>query len=252
MSKKSMLHEVLAVVGSLKGAKEKIHSETLNTFIKRMSHFNGMHRKLEMFDDSRKKEEVEEHNALVTTVNDKLKYMRGSFEKFWDSKLQKEKGSQLAVADIIVDDITIAKEVPVYFLLEMESEIKSLREVYDAIPTLQPGVEWKKDESIGEGIYKAVHPIVKNKTEKAYHHNVMVPATEHHPAQVREWTQDEPVGQYIEDRWTGMLSPAEKSVLLEKIDKLARAIKRARQRANKQELGNDKIGSSIFDYIHSK
>jgi len=247
-----MLHEVLAVVGGLKGAKEKIHNETYMTFTKRMAHFNGMHKKLEMFDVSKKQEEVEEHSALVTTVDQKLEYMRKSFEKFWDAKLQKERGAQEARADIIIDDVVIASEVPVYFLLEMEVEVKSLREVYEAIPTLQPGIEWKKDENLGEGIWRAVHKLKKQKTEKVHKHKVMVPATDHHPAQVREWTQDEPIGEFIEDKWTGMLSPAEKSILLEKIDKLGRAIKRARQRANKQELGKDKIGSAIFNYIHSK
>jgi len=248
--KKNLLHEILAVVGSLDGAKDKIIAEAQNTFTKKPAHFMGWHKKLEMHDEERKQEEIEENQAIVTTVMDKLDYMKQSCSRFYDAKLQKETGGQLAKADIIIDDQVLASDVPVYFLLELEKELKQLRAVYDSIPTLAPGVEWKKAEDIGKGIWRAANKLQKTKTEKSIQHKIIVPATKEHPAQIREWNEDKVVGMYITDTWSGMLSPAEKSILLDRFDKLLRAVKKARQRANGTEVPKVTIGSAIFSYIH--
>jgi len=248
-NKKPALHEVLAVVGDLKGAKDKIKIETENTFRKNVSLFQGSSRRLEMFEDSRKQEEMSESKSLTTTVMEKLTYMKKSFIKFWDAKVQKEGTAQLAQADIVVDGETLATNIPVYFLLELETELKELRRVLDAIPTLAQGPTWIEDPTERAGVYKAQDSTITMKTEKRYQHNVMVPATEHHPAQVREWTEDVPVGRYVADQWSGMMSSAEKSALIARLDKLYRAVKKARQRANTQEVVKGNIGAVLFKYI---
>lgn len=248
--KKNLLHEVLAVVGSLEGAKDKILGEASNTFTKKAPHFLGWNRKLDMHDDARSKEETEENQALVTTVMAKLNYMKKACVRFYDAKFQKESGGQLAKADIIIDGNIIASDVPVYFLLDLEKEIKQLRAIYETIPTLAPGIEWKRAEDLGDGVWRAAHKVSKTKTEKTYQHKVLVPATKEHPAQIREWNEDRVIGMYVTDSWCGMLSPAEKSVILDRIDKLMRAIKKARQRANSQEVPKVSIGSALFSYIH--
>lgn len=245
------LHELLAVEGDLKGEKDKIREETGKVFGKKEAYFQGKLRKLKMFDEARKQEETEERSSLVTTVKDKLDYMSKSSSRYWDLRLQKESANQEAKANIVIDGKTIAENVPVVFLLSMEEELKQLRKLYDTIPTLAPGVEWEKDPIMGDNIWKSKHPIETLKTEKKIDHKIIVPATEHHPAQVSEWTDDRPVGKYISETWCGMLSPAEKSIMLGKIDKVLRAIKKARQRANNQEVKKLHIGSIIFDYIHN-
>ena len=125
-----------------------------------------------------------------------------------------------------------------------------MRKIYDVVPTLQPGVEWQLDPQKGEGYWKASHPLVKHKTEKTIQSKIIVPATKEHPAQIREWSEDRPVGKYVQENWSGMVSPAEKSKLLGNIDKILRAIKKARQRANNQEVSKLSIGQQIFDFIH--
>jgi len=249
----AQLHELLAVEGDLKGEKDKIKEETLTTFDKKANHFLGGVRTLEMFDEARREEEAGgvERQEIVTTVPEKLKYMSSAFTRFWDAKLQKETANQEAKADIIIDGKEFVKNVPVTFLLAMEEELKQLRKVYDKIPTLQPGIEWKKDPQKGKHYWKTVHPIVKHKTEKTIEHKIIVPATKEHPAQVKEWSEDKPVGRYSTENWSGMLSPAEKSIMLGKLDKVLRAIKKARQRANNQETRKINVGESVFNFIHN-
>ncbi len=246
-----VLHEILAVVGDLKGAKDKIKNATFRTFSDKPNLFSGMRSHLRMFAEDRKEEETTDITVVSTTVMDELGNMTKAFIRFWDAKLQKESAGQLAKADVVIGENVIASDIPVYFLLEMETELKELRKVYDAIPTLKPGPSWIQDTQQRDGIWKTESPVVRHKTEKTYEHKVLVPSTKEHPAQIREWTEDKPIGQKIQDEWSGMMTSAEKSLILDRFDTLLRAFKKARQRANSQELPEGSIGSSIFSYLHT-
>ena len=79
----------------------------------------------------------------------------------------------------------------------------------------------------------------------------MYDATKEHPAQVESITTDVAIGKITVNNWSGMLSPAQKSILLGKIDTLIRAVKKARQRANTTEVVKVNIGDKLFDFINS-
>jgi len=248
--KKSLLHELLAVEGDLEGAHKKIIEETKNTFTKKSDHFLGQHRRYEAFIEDGI-DYPEEEKAIDTTVKDKLSHMQKTEVRYFDAILQKEATNQVAKADLIVDGITLGTNLPATFLLGMETRLKYLRTVYEAIPTLAPGISWELDTSIGKNIYKAAKPIEKLRTETVVEPVVLYEATKEHPAQVKEVSKVNNIGKYITNSWSGMISPAEKSILLEKIDKLIRAFKKARQRANTTETLNINIGEEIFKFINN-
>ena len=249
--KKSVLHELLAVEGDLDGAHKKILEETRVTFTKKSDHFMGQHRKLEMFIEDGINY-PEEYKAIDTTVHKKLGHMKKTEIRYFDAMLQKEATNQTAFADLVVDGVTIGLSLPATFLLGMETRLKHLRSAYEVIPTLQPGIEWEKDAAQGQDIYKMAKPIEKLKTETIIEPVVLYEATKDHPAQVKEISRVNTVGKYIITGWSGMITPAEKSALLEKIDKLIRAFKQARQRANTTEVKKMSIGKELFAYIDSK
>jgi len=250
MSKAGKLHELLAVEGGAKGEKDRIKEETLVTFAKRAHLFTGYIKKLHMLAEERKTEEGEERQSLSETVHDKLDYMSDSFTRYWDIKLQKESANQEAKADVEIDGVAFCKDLPVSFLLSMEDELKQMRKVYDSIPTLQPGIAWEEDNLTKQGAYKTSHPTEKNKTEKTVEHKVIVPPTKEHPARVSEWTEDRTIGKYITTSWSGMITPTEKSLMIGRVDKMLRAFKKARQRANCQETKKRHIGKDIFKFIN--
>ena len=250
MTTKASLHSLLAVEGDLEGAHKRILEETKVTFTKKADHFMGSHRKLEMFVEDGITY-PEEHKKIDTTVQEKLDYMADTEIRYFDALLQKERTNQNAVADVVVDGNTIATAMPATFLLGMETRLKHLRSVYEVIPTLQPGIEWDKDESQGKGIYKTKHTAEKLKTETIIEPVVLYEATKEHPAQVKEVSKVNTVGKYVTTNWSGMITPAEKSILLAKIDKLIRAFKQARQRANATEVVKISIGAELFAYINS-
>jgi len=248
--KKSVLHELLAVEGDLEGTHKKILEEAKVTFTKKADHFFGQHRKLEVFADDGIKY-PEEYKKLETTVQQKLDYMMGAEIRYFDALLGKEATNQTATADLIVDGVTIGTGLPATFLLGMETRLKHLRAVYEVIPTLQPGVAWEKDETMGKGIYKATNPNETLKTETVIEPIVLYEATKEHPAQIKEVSKTRNIGKYVTTIWSGMISPAQKSIVLSRIDKLIRAFKQARQRANMTEVVKRTIGKEIFEFINS-
>lgn len=251
--KPPQLHQLLAVQGDLEGKWKRVKDEAIITFTKRADHFTGFDKRLQMFDakDERLEESGASHKELTTTVDKKLEYIRPDGTRFFDALLQKEATNQDARADLAVDGVTLGTDLPATWLLGMEQKLKELRAVYETIPTLAPGIKWEADETLGKGVYRNEHNEVKLKTEQDIAYKIIQPQDANHPAQVETWKENKPVGQYTTQHVSGCLSPAQKSALLERIDKLARATKKARTRANNTEAKKLKIGKEIFNFIHA-
>ena len=249
---KPELHELLAVEGSKQGIAQKIILEAINTFTKKQDHFLSHDKTLRMFADEDKMQEDagEEHKAMVTTVPDKIAYAKGAIIEYIDVVFQKECSNQNATADLEVDGITLAATCPATFLLGLETKkLLEIRSMFEAIPTLQPGVEWEKDPQSGENVYKSKYPAKTTKTRKTIQSKILVQPTKEHPAQIDKWTEDVVVGLYTEEKRSGMITPAEKSRYLARIDALLQACKRARMRANKTQATTHKVADRLFEYI---
>lgn len=244
------LHEILAVEGDLENVANKLVNEATATFSKKPDHFIETVRRVEMLDEARKDEDVEEHKAMVTTVRDKLDFVRPAVAKYFDVFVAKETTNQAATADIVVNGVTLVAGVPVTALLGLQNRLKNLRAMYEAIPTLQPGKHWAADTSQGAHVYRARHTEVRHRTEKQIQSKVLYEATKEHPAQIEKWVSDVVCGRIHVDEWSGMLSPADKSRMLERLDDLIRAVKRARQRANDIEVVERNLGAVLLDYVH--
>lgn len=251
------LHEILAVDRDAEKAVVAISTETKNTLTKKGEHFVGATKRLEMFDDDRKAEAegLEEKRELVTTVGDKLRYDAESKIRHLDIQAQKEATNCLAKADIVIKDgekeITIKENVPATLLLALEGKLTNWRDnILMEIPTLNMTIGWERSPDLGPGVWRNKEDEVRHRTEKKHFHKVMTEATQHQPAQIFQWTEDRPIGQWVTTRISGMITPAEKSRLLERCDKLIAAVKEARMRANMQEVENLTIGKEIFDYLY--
>lgn len=247
------LHEVLAVESGLQTAAKKINEETIKTFGKKDEHFVETVTQLRHFDAEDSKLDVDDAKAMVTTVFDKLLHTVPPNVRALDAYIQKEATNQLAKADIVIDDKIIAAEVPATVLLGLETKLTELRAVYEAIPTLAPGPTWQIDSDKRKkgGVYRSMQPDVTFRTRKTIKPIIMAPATEHHPAQVQAVSEDVPVAKITKQHWSGMITSGQKSDLLERLDQLLRAVKKARQRANATPVVKRSIGKELFDFIHA-
>jgi hypothetical protein len=220
----------------------------LTVFAKKPDHFRGHTKTVRYFDESRSGENTDETKEMVTTVQDKLDYMFKSTGRHYDALLQLEEANGRARADLVVNGVTIMKDVPATFLLGMETRLKGLRDVLMAIPTLEMSTKWEADKNLGKGKYRA-EPAVTMKGEKTLKSRVLVDPTKEHPAQVQQWNEDVPVARTEVTHTSSMITPSEKSTMLGRIDALISGVKKARQRANCVETKNIKIAKDIFAYI---
>ena len=247
------LHEILAVDKELEDTARKIVSEAMVTFSKKSDLFLGHLKRLEMFSEDRKSEEsaAAEQKTLTTTVGEKLDYVAESLIRHLDVVVQKEQTNQEASDDVVLrDGRVILRNLPATFLLSLENKLAWLRKMYETIPTLQPGIAWEQDPQERSGVFKARTEDVRIKGEKTVQSKILVPSTDRHPAQIEKWFEDKPIGQFVTTRWSGMVSPASKSAYLDRIDELIQAVKKARMRANAQEVEKREVGGVIMTYIN--
>jgi hypothetical protein len=244
------LHEILAVEGDLRSTADTVLKEAAGTFDKRPEHFIQREVAVEHFAEGDKTLDTREHKKMETTVAEKLDYIGEMLTRAYDAYMQKEATNQTARATVEVDGKPFLENVPVVVLLGMEQRLKELRDVYEQIPTLQPGPHWETDKSMRIGVYRARDPEVRFITKKTKRAFVMYEATDKHPAQVQALDEDVPVAKRTTHVWSGMLSVYDKSLLLDRVDTLIQAFKRARQRANEAELVERHMGKQIFQYLH--
>jgi hypothetical protein len=244
------LHELLAVQGNQKGQADKTRTELMSTFEKKRHLFAE---KIVVFrpSDEDGKEERTQESDLQTTVRKELEWITGMIAPALDTAFQIEKGNQVAKADVELEDGTILlKDVPATGLLELEKRAGEFLAFAQAIPTLDGAKSFQPDPDRGVGIYKARETSTKRTTKKQ-RPVVLYDATENHPAQVQLVSEDIVTGTVTAQEWSGLITPAEKGDILERAEALARAIKRARARANEVqvETTGNKIGATLLNYV---
>lgn len=243
------LHQTLAVESAKEKAAKNLIAESLKTFGK-STLFTGQYRKLTMFNEEDKHSETEEYQELTTTVDENLDYLVKPLSSWFDAVLMKDSANQEARADILIDGLTLVKDVPATFLLGLENKLNQVRVLYLAIPTLPPGIKWELDDQRGEGVYRAAHEEVTMKSIKDSDFRTVAEATKEHPAQVAQIQINRDVGQYAITKWNGMMTPVEKAARISRIDELMNAVKEARMRANKVEVKHQSIGIDLLNFIN--
>jgi hypothetical protein len=243
------LHALLAVEGDLSQQAKNIMGEAINTFNKKSDHFDGITKVYIPFNDG---EELvpPETKEVVTTVKEKLDYVKNSVIKALDAKLSKEEtnSSGTAISELKVGD-TVFGTFSATGYLALGRMLEALRAQYLAIPTLDPTRVWTVEKQSGRNLYQA-GPEVKYRTVKKTKVITLAPPTDKHPAQTQLVQDESQVGKYDTIYTSGRLSPGEKSALLTKLDELILAVKMAKERANQVEAKQVKIGEAIFEFIH--
>jgi len=258
MAKESKQHELLAVRADIKKIFDKILNESKRAFHSKDENFKGELKTLTLYDDEENTKNLElganvtNNKPLTTTVAKRLNYNASFINKYIDVLLQQEATNQTASADIIVDGVTLVAGVPATFLLSLETNLKAVRELFDFIPTLAPDKEWIEDPDAGEGAYKTKDSDKAFKTKSVTTPVVFYPATKEHPAQVKEVAETKNIGVFTVKSTSGMMSPADKSALIGRTDKLIQAVKKARRRANDVTVVKRTAGAELMNFILGK
>tara|TARA_Y100000310_G_scaffold262389_1_gene272036 strand:+ start:3632 stop:4405 length:774 start_codon:yes stop_codon:yes gene_type:complete len=251
--KKNQLHQLLAVESDVRAKAQKILQEAKNTFLKKADHFDGLIKTYEPFEVSdadgvSSTKIAEEAKNMVTTVADKINYVKKSVISALDAHVSKEEtnSSGTVEAELTVDGKSLGNW-SAQSLLAIESNLVKIRDVFNSIPTLDPVKQWDQDPS-KNSVYRTPEQETY-RTEKKHKVIVKFPSTKEHPAQTELLNIDQQVGVIKTVYSSGRITPKQKSDYLGRIDALIVAVKKARSRANQAEVKNSKIGKLIFDYI---
>jgi hypothetical protein len=87
------------------------------------------------------------------------------------------------------------------------------------------------------------------RTKKIPRNHVKAEATEKHPAQVEVYHEDVVVGYWKTVKFSGALPAKRMNELLDRLERLQKAVKFAREEANNQTAEEQKIGRTVLGYI---
>jgi hypothetical protein len=166
--------------------------------------------------------------------------------RLFDVTATKDWANCEAKADVVVDGETLLKDAPVAYLLFLEKQLVDLHTFVRKLPVLDAAESWSYDES--SDCY-ATDPVQTVRTKKVPRNHVKAEATEKHPAQVEVYYEDVTVGHWKTVKFSGALPAKRINELIERVEKLQRAVKFAREEANGLEVTDRQTGEKVFRYL---
>jgi hypothetical protein len=244
------LHELLAVRESARGQSEKVRTGLIDTFNKKRHLFG---QKIVTFTSNKEgaAARTEEQSELQTTVMQELKWLTPIVAGALNVEALINYTNAIARADVMLPNgDVIIKDVPATALLELSKRLGEVKQFVEAIPTLDPAKGFRLDEQRQDGTY-AARPVHKTRTAKEQRPIVLYDATKEHPAQTQLITQDVPIGTIEELEWSGLITPADKAGMIERVEELIRAVTSALSRANDAEAPSARmaIGEALLGYV---
>ncbi|GLY87687.1 hypothetical protein [Actinoallomurus iriomotensis] len=166
--------------------------------------------------------------------------------RLFDVTATKDWANCTAKADITVDGRTLLRDVPVSYLLFLEKQLTDLHTFVKKLPVLDAAEAWSFDESAD--CWKT-EPVRTNRTKKVPRNHVKAEATDKHPAQVEVYYEDVTVGYWTTTKFSGALPARRINELIDRVERLQRAVKFAREEANGAEVTDQRTGDAIFGYL---
>lgn len=226
------LHEILAAEKTVNAAWNEVEKDT-NAKLGKSHFFMGETKTLNMLEDtpanSAAEEAAKSHRKLPTNVLKTFEYALGLYAAMENLQLQKNLTNASARGTVFLHGMELFKDLPVDQLLGLESRVARIRTLIDLIPTLDAGIKWTFDATSGDWLADGE---VTTKTETVLEPVILYPATDKHPAQVKEASKVSVVGKFTTTRRSGAATTLQKATLIQLADSLLIEIKKARMRAN--------------------
>jgi hypothetical protein len=192
-----------------------------------------------------------EHGRVQATVKEMVDATRDALVRLFDATAARDYtngpgGPAEATADVKVDGEVLIPKAPVPYLLWLEKRLDDLETFARKLPTHDPATDWTLESP--RGVWKAT-PVQTARTVQVPRANVIVPATPQHPAQVQSYAENVVAGTWTTTKKTGAIPVAQQAELLDRIQKLQRAVHVAREEANRAEAIEPQIGARVLEYL---
>jgi hypothetical protein len=166
--------------------------------------------------------------------------------KLLDLIATKEYANTEAKADVVIGARTLVHDAPVSYLLSLEKLVTEMLAFVNALPTLDPALEWSPADLPGH--WKAA-PVDTVKTKKIMKPVVMYDATDKHPAQVKEVGEDVLVGYWKMTQFSGALPAAQVQGMKDRLVQLREAVLHAREKANSIVVTEQDQARAVVEFV---
>lgn len=169
--------------------------------------------------------------------------------ELFDVVATKDWANCAARADVVVDGVVLLPQVPVTYLLFLEKQLVDLHTFVTKLPVLDPAESWSFDPTMD---CWAAATSETSKTKKVPRNHVKAEATEKHPAQVEVYHEDIVVGTWRTTKYSGAEPAARVRVLTERVEKLQKAVKIAREEANSAQAESVQTADKVFGFLFAE
>jgi len=152
----------------------------------------------------------------------------------------------LAKADVLVDGKALLHAVPATYLLFLEKQLAELAAFVKRIPMLDAAETWVYDAA--QDCY-ATPPSETVRTKKDKKSKLVFEGNQHHPPQFMVWDEDIPQGRWQTVKYSGAMPTSELNEIGARIEKVQRAVKFAREEANRTEAKQQEVGEDLLKFI---
>lgn len=238
------LNQIIAIE---KGVKSRIQRELTDAHqaLQKPALLNGLTRTYQPDDELGEKLPGETTRVQVR-AKDMIQKTQEILTELFDLSATKDETNCHARADVMVDGKVLLTKVPVTFLLFLEKQLVDLHTFVKKLPVLDPSETWHFDAS---GDCQVTDTAFTVKTKKVPRNHVKAAATDKHPEQVEMYYEDIRVGQWKTMKFSGACPQKQVNELLERVEKLQKAVKFAREEANNTDVIQKALGEAVFGFL---
>lgn len=240
------LGQVVAIEADVRKATQRELTDAHHA-LQRTGMIEGLERRYEKrFDEDA--DLPSEGTRVQATVKEMIDATRSSLAKMFDATAARDytNAGPEAKADVIVDGQTLIEGAPVPYLLWLDRQLTDLMTFARKLPTHDPSTEWALEDP--RGVYRSA-PVVTARQVQEPRANVIVPAQGQHPAQVMQYAENVVKGWWTQTRLTGAIPISDRAELVQRIEKLQRAVHLAREEANRVEAIEPRSGATVMAYL---
>lgn len=243
MANRQHQHTIVALERSVRLAANKTVTDLYHQ-VQHTPNFMGQSRRFESTVEEVENEPAETVRPRLRS-DDILATLKATLHDAWNLHATRDKTNMAATGTISIDGMTI-EDVPVSTLLSLEKQLVNLRTVVEAMPPLDPAIQWDWDDA--QQLWRS-DEMRKARTKAIPKGAILAPATERHPAQVERYTDNMTVGHVVTTSFSGAILLRDKENLLDRINKLIRATKAARTEANMLAVEKFEPAGKLLDYL---
>lgn len=240
------LHEIIAVEKALRDEARQAVETAKALFTQGQSRLRGQTARYEPTDP----DELTETSAvqvMETTAAQVLGDVARVFGRYMDAAMQKEQTNMSTEAYVIVDGQEITGPLAAPALLNLEARLIEIKKLYEVTPVNDVTRIWEYDDQRGS-FMTVERRRIKMRKEVVF--ETMFAGDAKHPPQIDRQSKDVPVGYVYTRQESGCLTPADQKARLARLGELIRAVRQARERANRVPVVKLELANKLFSYIN--